>query len=66
MASKEEYAQRLSAADDTWGLVLGMIRGADIKTLGDDAAFRDEVRAILDAHEGIWLERLGLARKAST
>jgi hypothetical protein len=43
-----------------------MIRGADIKTLGDDAAFRDEVRAILDAHEGIWLERLGLARKAST
>lgn len=57
MASKEEYAQQLSTYDDIYGVVMGMIRGADHQTAGDDMAFRTEVRAILDAHEQIMFER---------
>lgn len=44
---------------DVYGVVIGMIRGLDYRTPRmDDAAYRDEVTAILDAHERLTEQRI--------
>lgn len=52
LARTAKYEQELSEHEDLWGVVIGMIRGADYRA-GSDQEYRAEVRAILDARENV-------------
>ena len=54
--AEDSYPQRLRGCDDIWACTIALIRRADHVT-ADDATFRREVRAILDARDEVSAER---------
>lgn len=67
MATRDEYADQLRERETPFTAgpptIVGLIRAVDISTIGDDTAFRHEVRAILDAYDVVMDERLGRLRQ---
>jgi hypothetical protein len=67
MATRDEYADKLRERETPFTAgpptIAGLIRAVDISTIGDDAAFRHEVRAILDAYDVVMDERLTQLRQ---